>query len=106
MLSVASVDSTVAYLIDKIYNKDQNIQSESLLQSFDLVIVYLQGQLPHHRTFPGPGKRFVLGCYENHLFEEFAERRCDFIGTVDKRPINTQFSLLLRARKVNGHIPN
>ena len=89
MLSVASVDSTVAYLIDRIQREDREV--ELCLQGFDLVVVSLQRQFPHNRTFSGARKGFVFGCYKDHLFEEFAKRRCNLIGILNDRPIKTQF---------------
>jgi hypothetical protein len=89
MLSVASVDSTVAYLINRIQRENRDVQPR--LQGFDLVAVNLQRQFPHNRTFSGARKGFVFGCYEDHLFEEFAKRRCNLIGILDDRPIKTQF---------------
>jgi len=90
MLSVASVDSTVAYLINRAQSKHGSVQCKLLLQGFNLIVVYLQRQLPHHRPFSRPEKWFFLRCYEDHLFEELAKRRCHFIGIFNDRPVNIQ----------------
>jgi hypothetical protein len=95
MHSVASVDSTVAYLTNRIQNENHDVQLR--LQGFDLVVVNLQRQFPHNRTFSGTGKGFIFGCDEDHLLEEFAKRRCNLIGIFDNRPIKTQ--LLEDAKK-------
>ena len=90
ILSVASVDSTVAYLINKVQSKHGSVQCKLLVQGFNFVVVYLQRQFPHHRTFSRPEKWFVLRYYEDHLFEELAKHRCHFIGIFNDRPVNIQ----------------
>jgi hypothetical protein len=104
MFSVASVDSTVAYLINRVQRENCDVRPR--LQGFDLVVVNLQGQFPHNRTFSGARKGLFLRCYEDHLFEEFAKRRSDLIGIFDDRPINTQSVFLETKKKAKREIPD
>jgi len=66
IFSVASVDSTIVYLINTIQRESYDL---SCLQGFDLVAVNLQAQFPHICTFSVAGKRFFFGSYEDHLLK-------------------------------------